>query len=133
MEDKSQPAPDRKQPAAEAPKPAAEPSDRISIEQFCETQLRVARIVSAERVENTDKLMKLQIDVGDEQRQIVAGIAQSYEPEELEGKRIVVVVNLRPARIRGVESNGMLLAADLGGRPILATFEEEVAPGTRVR
>ncbi len=105
----------------------------LSIERFFETELRVARIVTAERVPNADKLLRLQVDLGDEQRQIVAGIALSYEAETLVGKSIVVVTNLQPARIRGVESQGMLLAADLGGRPILATFEEDVPPGTRVR
>lgn len=105
----------------------------ISIEQFFETRLKVARVISAEPVAGADKLLKLQVDVGDGERQLVAGIAKSYEPESLVGKRIVVVTNLRPARIRGVESQGMLLAADLGGRPILATFEEDVPPGTPVR
>jgi methionyl-tRNA synthetase len=105
----------------------------ISIQKFFETQLRVARILSVERVPKADKLLKLQVDLGNEQRQLVAGIALAYEPESLVGKRIVVVTNLEPARIRGVESQGMLLAADLGGRPILATFEEDVPPGTPVR
>jgi len=105
----------------------------LSIERFFETELRVARVLSAERVANTDKLLKLQVDLGDEQRQLVAGIALSYQPESLVGKRIIVVTNLEPARIRGVDSQGMLLAADLGGRPVLATFEEDVPPGTRVR
>ena len=114
-------------------KPAAPEPKRLSIEQFFELDLRVARIVSAEPVEKTDKLLKLQIDLGSEQRQIVAGVAQAYESEALVGKRIIVVANLKPARIRGVESQGMLLAADLEGRPIVATFDEEVPPGTRVR
>lgn len=105
----------------------------LSIERFFETELRVAKILSAERVPDTSKLLKLQVDLGDEQRQLVAGIALSYEPEGLVGKRIIVVTNLEPARIRGVDSQGMLLAADLGGKPILATFDEEVPPGTRVR
>ena len=105
----------------------------ISIRKFFETQLRVARILSVERVPKADKLLKLQVDLGSEQRQLVAGIALAYEPESLVGKRIVVVTNLEPARIRGVESQGMLLAADLGGKPILATFEEDVPPGTPVR
>jgi methionyl-tRNA synthetase len=105
----------------------------ISIQKFFETELRVARIVSVERVPKADKLLKLQVDLGDEQRQLVAGIALAYDPDSLVGKRIVVVSNLEPARIRGVESQGMLLAADLGGKPILATFEEDVPPGTPVR
>ncbi len=114
----------------EQPKP---PEPKISIDQFFETQLRVARVVTAERVPNADRLLRLEVDLGSERRQLVAGIAQSYEPETLVGKRVIVVSNLKPARIRGVESQGMLLAADLGGRPIVATFDEEVPPGTPVR
>ncbi len=99
-----------------------------------QADLRVARIVEAERVEGTDKLLRLQLDVGDlGPRQIVAGIAEAYEADQLVGMKIVIVANLKPARIRGVESQGMLLAADLDGRPIVATFGEDVAPGTRVR
>ena len=112
--------------------PAAE-TRRIDIDRFLETELRVARVLAAERVPNADKLLKLQVDLGYEQRQIVAGIARAYEPEELVGKKIIIVANLEPARIRGVDSQGMLLAADFGGRPIVATFEEDVSPGTRVR
>ena len=106
---------------------------QISIDQFFEIDLRVAKILSAEPVPNTDKLLQLTVDVGEEKRQLVAGIAQAYEVDALIGKSIVIVANLQPARIRGVESNGMLLAADLGGRPIVAPFEEEIPPGTRVR
>ena len=125
------PAPDPKPTPEAAPSPPVDP--RISIGRFMETQLRVALVLEAERVEGTDKLMKLQLDLGSERRQIVAGIAQAYEPDELVGKRIVIVANLQPARIRGVESQGMLLAADLDGKPIVATFDREVPPGTRVR
>ena len=119
-------------PAAEAPPKPADPP-KIKIDKFFETDLRVAVVLSAEPVENADRLLKLQIDVGDETRQLVAGVAQAYEPEALVGKRIIVVANLKPARIRGVESQGMLLAADLDGRPIVATFDEAVPAGTRVR
>jgi len=110
-----------------------EETQQITINEFMNVDLRVARVLSAERVEDTDKLLKLQIDLGSEQRQLVAGIAQVYEPEALVGKQIVVVANLKPARLRGVESQGMLLAADAAGRPIVATFEEQVPLGTRVR
>ena len=106
---------------------------QITIDQFFETDLRVARIISAEPVPGADRLLKLQVDLGSEQRQLVAGIAGVYEPDSLVGRRILVVANLQPARIRGVESQGMLLAADLEGRPILAGFDEEIPPGTRVR
>ena len=108
-------------------------AQQIDIHKFFETQLRVARILSAERVPNADRLLQLKVDLGGEERQLVAGIAQAYEPDALVGKRIIVVANLEPARIRGVESQGMLLAADLDGRPVLATFDEDVAPGTPVR
>lgn len=118
-----------------APQPAREPEPaRLSIDRFMEIELRVARVVEAERVPKADRLLRLQLELGDgERRQIVAGIAASYEPESLIDKRIIVVANLQPARIRGVDSQGMLLAADLDGRPIVATFEEPVPPGTRVR
>ncbi len=125
------PAPEA-QPTPEAtPKPPEDP--RISIDRFMEVELRVALVLEAERVEGTDKLMKLQLDAGSERRQIVAGVAQAYEPDELVGKRIVIVANLKPARIRGIESQGMLLAGDLDGKPIVATFDRDVPPGTRVR
>ena len=105
----------------------------IDIDRFFETDLRVGVVLAAEKVENTDKLLKLQVDLGDERRQVVAGVAEQYEPEALLGKRLVLVANLKPVTIRGVESQGMLLAADLGGRPIIASFDEAVPPGTRVR
>lgn len=105
---------------------------KISIDRFFETELRVARILEAEPVENTDRLLKLQIDLGDERRQLVAGIAESYSPESLIGKSIIVVANLKPAKIRGVESQGMLLAASAGGQAVLASFDTEVPPGTKV-
>ena len=100
----------------------------ISIEEFAEVQLRAGRVVAAEAHPNADKLMVLKVDVGEEApRQLVAGISSDYEPEELTGRTIIVVANLKPARLRGVESQGMLLAATPeGGKPILATFETEV-------
>lgn len=108
-------------------------SQEIDIEAFSRIELRVARVLSAESVPNTDKLLRLEIDLGAERRQLVAGIAKVYEPSSLVGKTIVVVANLKPARIRGVESRGMLLAADGGDGPVVATFESPVPPGTRVR
>jgi methionyl-tRNA synthetase len=95
--------------------------------------LRTARVVAAERVAGTDKLLRIEVDLGGETRQIVAGIAKQYAPEQLVGKSIIVVANLKPAKVRGVESQGMLLAADQAGVPIVATFEEPVQPGARVR
>ncbi len=106
----------------------------ITIEQFAEVQLRTATILAAERVEGTDKLVRLEIDLGAEKRQIVAGIGQHYEPETLVGRTIVVVANLQPAVIRGVESNGMLLAASQGGKLALVAVDGgDFAPGATVR
>lgn len=105
----------------------------ISIEQFFEADLRSAKILQAERVEKSKKLVKLQIDLGTEQRQIVAGIAEAYTPEQLIGRTIIVVANLQPATLMGEVSNGMLLAASIDGVPVLAAFEKEVPPGTKVK
>jgi methionyl-tRNA synthetase len=106
--------------------------EHITFDDFKKIELKVATILEAERVEGTDKLMKLQIDLGDEKRQIVAGIATAYRADTLVGKNIVVVVNLAPVKLRGVESNGMLLAATVGGRPELVTFDRVVTPGVSV-
>lgn len=107
----------------------------ITIEEFQKIELRVATIVAAERVPGADKLLKLQIDLGNEQRQLVAGIAKHYSPEELVSKQIVVVTNLQPAVIRGVESNGMLLAASTDDQSQLAlvTLQRPVPNGSRVK
>jgi methionyl-tRNA synthetase len=97
-------------------------------------ELRVARVVAAERVPKSNRLLKLQVDAGTEQRTLVAGIAEAYEPDALVGKSVVIVFNLQPAKLMGVESNGMVLAASPdGGKPIVVTFEQPPAPGTRVR
>jgi methionyl-tRNA synthetase len=89
-------------------------------------KLRTAKILEAEKVEGTDKLLKLQIEVGDEKRQLVAGIAQHYTAEEVVGKTIVIVANLKPAKIRGVESQGMLLCASAGDQLKLITVDGEL-------
>ena len=122
-------------PAASTPTaPSAPVSDRISIEDFMKVELRVARVLTAERVEKSKKLLKLSVDVGTEQRTLVAGIAEAYEPEALVGKTVVIVFNLKPAKLMGIESNGMVLAASPdGGKPIVIGFEHPPAPGTRVR
>ncbi len=97
-------------------------------------ELRVAKVLDAERVPKSQKLVKMRIDAGTEQRTIVAGIAEAYEPEQLVGRTIVIVFNLKPAKLMGIESNGMVLAASPdGGKPTVVTFDQEVAPGTRVR
>lgn len=105
----------------------------ITIEQFMELDLRTATIVSAERVPETDKLVKMEVDDGAGTRTLVAGIAGSYETDQLPGMKVIIVANLQPATIRGVESQGMVLAADVDGRPVLATFAEEIPNGARVR
>ena len=96
--------------------------------------LRVARVLTAERVPNSKKLMKLTVDLGTEQRTIVAGIAEAYEADALVGRTIAIVANLKPAKLMGVESNGMVLAASAeGGKPLLVSFEQAPPPGTRIR
>ncbi len=105
----------------------------IDINQFMEIDLRAATIVVAERVPDTDRLMKLEVDVGDHKRTLVAGIAGAYEAEELVGRKVAIVANLEPATIRGVESNGMILAAATDDGPVLVTFVSDVPNGARVR
>jgi methionyl-tRNA synthetase len=122
--------------AASAPATPATPSSdaKISIDEFMKVDLRVAKVLTAEKVPNSRKLVKLTIDVGTEQRTLVAGISEAYEPEALVGRTIVMVFNLKPAKLMGIESNGMVLAASPeGGKPTLVGFEQEIAPGTRVR
>ncbi len=104
----------------------------ITIDQFRNVELRIATIKSAEPHPNADKLMVLQIDLGTEQRQILAGIRNHYTPEELVGRQIVVVANLEPAKLRGLESQGMLLAASDEGRVIILTPDKAVQPGAKV-
>ena len=117
--------------AAPAPPPA---DSRITIDDFMKVDLRTAKVLAAERVPNSRKLVKLSIDVGTEQRTLVAGIAEAYEPEALVGRTIVMVFNLKPAKLMGIESNGMVLAASPdGGKPTLVSFDADVPPGTRVR
>ena len=105
----------------------------ISIEDFAKVELKIGRVVAAERVEKSDKLIRLKVDIGEE-RQVVAGIGKAYDPEYLVGKEIVVVANLKPAKLMGVESRGMLLAAsDEDGKPSILILDREVKPGTRVK
>ena len=108
--------------------------DLISYDYFSKLKIRIAEVKSAERVEGADKLLKLNVDLGDEVRQIVAGIAPNYEPDSLIGRKIVLLANLEPAKIRGVESNGMLLAAsDAEGRAVLLQPDSDVAAGSKVK
>jgi methionyl-tRNA synthetase len=114
--------------------PTAASGDRISIEDFMKVELRVAKVLAAEKVEKSKKLLKLSVDVGAEHRTLVAGIAEAYEPDALVGKTVVVVFNLKPAKLMGIESNGMVLAASPDdGKPMVVTFDAPPAPGTRVR
>ena len=120
-------APPPRRPAA----PAA--GDRIDIAEFAKVELRAAKITAAEKIAGSKKLIKLQVDLGSEQRQVVAGIAETYAPEALVGKTIVLVANLKPAKLMGVESNGMVLAGSIDNKAVLCSFEAEVAPGTKVK
>lgn len=130
-----EPQPSSTAPQSGPPTPAAPPGgpQQITIEEFQMIQLKVAKVLSAERVPKSERLIKLQVDLGGEQRQIVAGIGKTYEPESLVGRRVVVVANLKPAKLMGVESQGMVLAAgdkEVGG---LVTILEDVEPGTKVK
>ena len=115
-----------------SPAPAAAPPP-ITIEDFQKIQLRVAKVLTAERVPKSEKLIKLQVDLGTEQRQVVAGIGKKYAPEELIGRRVVIVANLKPAKLMGVESQGMVLAAGDADVKELVTLMSEVDPGTKVK
>jgi methionyl-tRNA synthetase len=122
--------------AAPATAPATAPSadPKITIDDFAKVELRVGLVKVAERVKNADKLLRLEIDIGTEVRQILAGIAEAYEPETLVGRKVVIVANLAPRKMRGLESNGMIVAASLeGGKPVLAGFLEDVPIGARLK
>ena len=110
-------------------------SNVITIEDFAKVEMRVGEVKSVERVAGADKLLKLLVDIGEEVRQVVAGIAEVYKPEDLLGRKVVVVTNLQPRKLRGVESNGMVLAATVGeqGKPVLVGFLEDVPNGARLK
>mgnify|MGYP000423701696 CR=1 FL=1 len=123
-------------PKAEAKKevkPAAAASGEITIDDFAKIDLRVATVVAAERVPKTDKLIKLQVKIGDEERTIVSGIAQHYEPENLIGKNVIVIANLKPAKLRGIESRGMVLAASDGEGNLVLADAPGIASGSKVK
>jgi len=127
-----------KTPAAAASAPPATPltgNNKIAIEDFAKIELRVGQIKIAEKVKGADKLLRLEVDIGTEVRQIVAGIAEAYAPETLIGRKVVIVANLAPRKLRGIESNGMLVAASIGdqGKPVLAGFLEDVPIGARLK
>ena len=131
------PKPDPSAPAsAPAETPSAAPPavpDLIEIADFAKVELKVALVTAAERIKGSKKLLKLQVDLGSESRQIVSGIADAYEPEALLGRRVVLVTNLKPAKLMGVESFGMVLAASIDGKAVLCGVEGDVPPGTKVK
>jgi len=104
----------------------------ITIDDFKKIELRIAKIITADRVEGSEKLIKLQVDMGEEKRQIIAGIGIAYSPEDLIGREIVVIANLEPRMLMGLESQGMLLAAS-NDYPVLLVPEKEVPPGAPIR
>jgi methionyl-tRNA synthetase len=120
--------------AQEQPRPE---TPQITIDDFIKIELRVAQVVVAERIPKADKLLRLEVDLGYEKRQILSGIAQWYTPEELIGRRIAVIANLAPRKMRGLDSHGMLLAAsdeaDPNGKPVLASFSDDIPLGSRIR
>lgn len=123
-------------PKAEAKKeakPAAAAASEITIDDFAKIDLRVATVIAAERVPKTDKLIKLQVKIGDEERTIVSGIAQHYEPENLIGKNVIVIANLKPAKLRGIESRGMVLAASDGEGNLVLADAPGIASGSKVK
>ena len=107
--------------------------EKISFEEFKKVDLRVGKVLRAEKVKGSDKLLVFEVDVGEEKRRLVAGLAEYYQPEYFIGKTVVVVVNLEPKKIRGIESQGMVLAAvDEKGKPYLLTVDGEVKPGAKI-
>jgi methionyl-tRNA synthetase len=114
---------------------AAASPNQITIDDFLKVELRVGEVKVAERVKGTDKLLRLEVDIGSEVRQVVAGIAKAYEPERLIGRKVVIVANLQPRKLRGLESNGMIVAASIGddGQPVLAGFLEDVPVGAKLK
>ena len=114
--------------------PGSEEDGAIAIDEFFKVKLRVALVTAAEKVEKADKLLKLSLDLGDEQRTVVSGIAQWYQPEDLPGHKVVLVANLKPAKLRGIVSEGMILAADDGqGNLTLVKPDGDIAVGAEVR
>lgn len=105
----------------------------ITFEEFKKLDIRIGKVLSCEKVEDADKLLRLVLDIGDEEKQVLAGIAEFYNPEELVGKQIPILVNLEPRKMWGLESQGMMLAADVDGTPVLLIPEAKVPPGSMVK
>ena len=123
---------------AGAPQPSAAPAKpadaRINIDDFAKIEMRVGTVKTAEKVKGADKLLRIEVDIGTEVRQVVAGIAEAYAPEQLIGRKVAIVANLAPRKLRGLESNGMILAASVeGGKPVVATFAEDVPDGAKLK
>ena len=133
-EPKASEVPQAPNPAPPAPGTQS-PAPTISIEDFAKVDMRVGEVVSAEPIPGAKKLLKLMVDIGTEVRQVCAGIAEYYQPEQLVGMKVVLVANLEPRKLRGVESNGMIVAASVGGegKPVLATFKEDVPKGAKLK
>ena len=108
-------------------------NELIKMSEFARLDVRIGKIENAEKIMGSKKLIKLDVDVGDDTRQLVAGIAEEYTPEELIGKLVPILANLKPAKLMGVESRGMILAVDVAGKPILLHPDKEVPAGSRVR
>lgn len=132
-EPKAAPTPTKAEPKPAKEKKAEQEVPQITIDQFAQIDLRVVKVLSAERIEGTDKLLRLMVKMGSEERQIVAGIARYYQPEELIGKEIVVVANLKPVKLRGCLSQGMVLAASSGEQLALVVPEKPVGDGAEIR
>jgi methionyl-tRNA synthetase len=115
---------------------AAAPAEgKISIDDFVKVEMRVGQVLEAQRVKGADKLLHLKVDIGEPQpRTLVAGIAEAYSPEQIIGRKVVIVANLQPRKLRGIESNGMIVAASVeGGKPVLASFLEDIPVGARLK
>lgn len=123
----------RERESRRAPQKKEEKMEMVTFDEFKKMDLRVGEILKAEKVEGTDKLVKMEVDIGTEKRTMVAGVADVYSPDELEGKKLIVIVNLKPAVIRGIESQGMLLAAEVEGKAIIPFFDADVPAGAKVR
>jgi len=126
------------QSSADSAKPQAveskkEEAEQVTIDEFMKIDLRTGKILAAEKVKKSKKLIKLKVDIGDETRQVLAGIAEAYEPDQLIGRTIVLVANLKPAKLMGIESQGMILAGSADGKIILAGFDSDLPEGVRVR
>jgi methionyl-tRNA synthetase len=129
------PAPAAPTAAVPAPPAAAAPDGKITIDDFLKVELRVGQVKTAEKVKGADRLLRLEVDIGTEVRQVLAGIALAYDPATLVGRKVILVANLQPRKLRGLESNGMIVAASVGeeGKPVLAGFLEDVPVGAKLK